>query len=737
MITASAAKPVAKSLPTLPVLRLFGYVIPCVVLGLALSASWYLWQKEKAEIEQVLQDEFDTRVRETVSLFRERMLAYEQALRATHGLFSTSKTVQRGDFQSFVANLRIQNHPGLQGMGFALIVPPAEREKHIAAVRSQGFPAYTVQVAGADRVSTSALYFEPTGSAFLSTLGTDYFAEPSRRPAMEAARDAAGVAVSNKVKLPDEDESEVQAGYRMYLPVYENGKPQANLAERRANIAGWIYAAFSMDGLMGNILGERASITIDVYDGGDERGSDQLFDTYSDRVGGESSVKLFYTSRQVEVGGYAWTITARSLPNFTSAIAISKLQLVARLGAAASVMLAVLTWLLLRRRLRAVAVAESLRTAKDHAEAANQAKSQFLAMASHDLRQPLQALSLFVATLQAMARQPQLAGAEVGHIAFRLQAALNGLGRLLNGLFDLSRLDSGTIAVVQRPIEVAQLLTEVHTAFAGPALAKGLRFRVVLPHGLWVCSDPQVLQRVLFNLAANALRYTERGGVVIGCRPRGVQLEFQVFDTGFGIPAHESVKIFGEFYQVVDVARDREHGLGLGLAIVQRSMQLLGGQVRVQSVLGKGSVFSVMLPRADALPQPEEAAPGSEPNAGRGSVLVIDDDPEIRDSMQHLLTEWGHDVFVAGSLESALKIADKHGATITLILSDYRLAKNVTGVDVILAVRQRLGRDVAATVITGDTSGETYADAARDGFGLLYKPVDPQVLKALMKANQP
>ena len=591
---------VNKSPAALRRLRVFSYVIPCVVLLAASFASWQLWKKEKAEIEQVMQREFDARVRETVSLFRERMLAYEQALRATHGLFSTSDTVQRGDFQSFVANLRIQNHPGLQGMGFALIVPSAEREKHISKVRSQGFPAYTLQPASANGASTSALYFEPTGSAFLSTLGTDYFAEPSRRPAMEAARDSAGVAVSNKVKLPDEDEGQVQVGYRMVLPVYKNGVPHATLAERRANIAGWTYAAFSMDGLMDNILGERTNITVDVYDGGDERGNDQLFDTYSDRVGGESAVKLFYASQRVEVGGYAWTVTARSLPNFTSAIAISKLQLVARLGTVASVVLALLTWLLLRRRIHAALDAHTLHTAKDIAEAASRAKSQFLAMASHDLRQPLQALSLFMATLQAMARQPQLPGSEVGHIASRLQATLNGLGRLLDGLFDLSRLDSGTIAVARRPIAVALLLADVQAAFTGPAQAKGLRFKVVVPRSLWVDTDPLLLQRVLSNLVTNALRYTEQGSILVGCRPRGKLLAFQVLDTGIGIAPEESSKIFDEFYQVAEVAREREHGMGLGLAIVQRLTLLLGGQVRVRSTLGKGSVFSVLLPRAHA-----------------------------------------------------------------------------------------------------------------------------------------
>lgn len=715
-------------------LRFFSYLLPCVVLGLALSMAWYFWERERREIEQVLQGEFDARVREATSLFRERMLAYEQALRATHGLFATAEQVQRGDFQSFVANLRIQNHPGLQGMGFALIVLPHERERHIAAVRSQGFPAYTVQPPGDSGASTSALYFEPTGSTFLSTLGTDYFSEPSRRPAMEAARDSGGIAISNKVKLPEEDAAQVQAGYRMYLPVYKNGRPKAAVAERRANIAGWIYAAFSMDGLMDNILGERANITVDVYDGAGQ-GDDQLIDTYSDRVGGESAVKLFYATQQVEVGGYSWTLTARSLPNFTTAIAISKLQLVARLGAAASVMAALLSWFLLRRRIRALSAAESLRSAKEHAEAASHAKSQFLAVASHDLRQPIQALSLFVATLQAMGRRAAIPGAEVGHIAARLQLALNGLGRLLNGLFDLSRLDSGTVTVARRPVEAAGVLAELNNAFAGPAEAKGLGFKVLLPRGLWVDTDPLVLARVLSNLVANAVRYTDRGRILVGCRPRGDTLEFQVLDTGIGIADEERARIFGEFYQVPDVARDSEHGLGLGLAIVSRSVQLLGGRIRVCSTPGKGSVFSVVLPRA-AEPLSPPASAAQEAGHFNGSVLVIDDDPEVRESMQRLLAAWGYPVRVAASLDEAVAAAGAQGGAPALVLTDYRLGNGVTGIQAVEAVERRLGRQVSAVIITGDTSPEPVTEAARHGLRLVYKPVEPQVLAALLKSIQ-
>jgi len=720
-------------------LRFFSYLLPCVVLGLSLLTSWYFWEKERREIETVLQGEFDTRVRETVNLFRERMLAYEQTLRATHGLFSTSDRVQRGDFQAFVSNLRIQNHPGFQGMGFALIVPEADREKHVAAVRSQGFPAYTVQPGLTGGARTSALYFEPSGSTFLSTLGTDYFAEPSRRPAMEDARDSGNIAISNKVKLPEEDAAQIQAGYRMYLPVYKNGKPHATREERRAHISGWIYGAFSMEGLLDSILGERATITLDVYDGGSGQGDDQLTDTYSDRVGGESAVKLFHASRQVEVGGYTWTVTARSLPNFTTAIAISKLQLVARLGAAASVLAALLTWLLVRRRLRALDVAESLRIAKEHAEAASQAKSQFLAVASHDLRQPIQALSLFVATLQAMGRRTELTGAEVSHIAARLQMALNGLGRLLNGLFDLSRLDSGTVAVACRPVAVAGLLSELSNAFAGPAQAKGLHFKVVGARNLWVHTDPLVLARVLSNLVSNALRYTEQGRILVACRPRGGKVIFQIFDTGIGIAEGERTRIFGDFYQVPDVARDREHGLGLGLAIVSRSVQLLDGQIEVRSTPGRGSVFSVTLPRADSGADAHALAGFHVPDAPgqlAGSILVIDDDPEIRESMQRLLAEWGYPVLVAASMDEAVAAAGAHQADISLILSDYRLGRTATGIEAIAAVTRRLGREVPAVIITGDTSPEPLAQAAAHGFPVLHKPLEPLALVALLK-NSP
>lgn len=715
---------------------LWSYVLPLAVLAAAGAVSWAVWDRERQEVERALQAEFDTRVRETVGLFRERMLAYEQALRATHGLFASSPRVERGDFQAFVASLRIETHPGLQGMGYSLRVPAGERERHVRAVRSQGFPAYSISPPGPRGEVTSAIYFEPSGSSLLSTLGTDYLAEPSRRPAMEAARDTAAVAISNKIKLPEEDAEAVQAGYRMYLPVYGGGKPPATPEERRAALTGWIYAAFSMEGLMSNILGERPNISVEVYDGGFGDGDEQLQDSLRDRVGGESAVRLLFASQKVQVGGYSWIVTAQSLPNLAAPIAASKLQLVARVGAAASLLLALLTWALLRRRVRARRADAELRSAKDHAEAASRAKSQFLAAASHDLRQPVQALGLFTATLQAMARRPQLSGQELAPIASRLQLALQGLGRLLNGLFDLSGLENGTVTVAPRVVAVGPLLAELHSAFAGPAASKELAFTVVQPRQAMLHTDPVILSRVLSNLVANALRYTTQGRVLVGCRRRaGGMLEIQVHDTGIGIAPDEQARIFADFYQVAAVSREAERGMGLGLAIAQRSAQLLGTAIRVRSLPGRGSMFSVMLPLAEppaAIDTPVPSAP--HPHL-QGAVLVIDDDAQLADAMVHLLGEWGYRAIAVHSVGKALAAASgaQNEGGVGLVLADYQLGASSSGIEAIRAVRERVDRDVPGILITGDTSSDAAGQARMHGYPLVLKPVDPAALLALVE----
>ena len=227
-------------------------------------------------------------------------------------------------------------------------------------------------------------------------------------------------------------------------------------------------------------------------------------------------------------------------------------------------------------------------------EAANQAKSRFVAAASHDLRQPLHALGLFVAQLHG-----KLRAAERSQIIGRIEDALSAMNELFSALLDISKLDAGATTVNITVFPVAQLLAHAETTFAGAAREKELSFRA-LPSDAWVRSDFILLQQIVFNLVQNALRYTRSGGVLVGCRKRGDQLRIEVWDSGIGIPPDQHDKIFGEFYRLGEPDRDRRAGLGLGLAIVDRLCRLLDHPIEVKSTVGKGSVFAVTVPLAPA-----------------------------------------------------------------------------------------------------------------------------------------
>ena len=361
-------------------------------------------------------------------------------------------------------------------------------------------------------------------------------------------------------------------------------------------------------------------------------------------------------------------------------------------------------------------------------EAANQAKSRFIAAASHDLRQPLHALGLFVAQLHG-----KLRAAERSQIISRIEEALSAMNELFSALLDISKLDAGATTVNITVFPVAQLLAHAETTFAGAAREKELSFRA-LPSDSWVRSDFILLEQILFNLITNALRYTRSGGVVVGCRKRGDQLRIEVWDSGIGIPPDQHDKIFGEFYRLGEPDRDRRAGLGLGLAIVDRLCRLLGHPIEVKSTVGKGSVFAVTVPLAPADKRAIEASivPRAQPSlASDKLVLVIDDDPLVLEGMSGIFRKWGCRVITADSDSKALKAATAQDDVPDLIISDYHLANGRTGIVTIEWLRGELSAQIPAFLISGDTDPATLHEAKVKGFHLLHKPVDPMALRAM------
>jgi signal transduction histidine kinase/CheY-like chemotaxis protein len=360
-------------------------------------------------------------------------------------------------------------------------------------------------------------------------------------------------------------------------------------------------------------------------------------------------------------------------------------------------------------------------------ELANQAKSRFLAAASHDLRQPLHALGLFVAQLRATTNT-----GDRTHIVDRVDAAIATMNELFNALLDISKLDAGVLSPNLSRFPAAQLMQRIETTFAATAREKGLSFRIISSNA-WIHTDFILLERILLNLVSNAVRYTQRGGVVIGCRKRDGEMRIEVWDTGPGIPADQQQKIFGEFYRMGELRQGP--GLGLGLAIVERLCRLLGHSIDMSSAMGRGSRFSVTVPLVTAHDQaagPRQTHQVPNDRFIGKVVVVVDDDPSILDGMSGLLRSWGCRVVTANAGGAAVKSLVDQSSAPDLIVTDYHLPDGQTGLDLIDKLRREFHTDIPAFVISGDTNPEPLHAARAKGLHLLHKPVAPMTLRAML-----
>jgi signal transduction histidine kinase/CheY-like chemotaxis protein len=363
-------------------------------------------------------------------------------------------------------------------------------------------------------------------------------------------------------------------------------------------------------------------------------------------------------------------------------------------------------------------------------ELANLAKTRFLAAASHDLRQPLHALGLLVGQLDANADR-----AEMRHRIVQIGRALAAMNELFSALLDISKLDAGAVAPDIAVFPIERLLRKIETMFATPAREKSLRLRV-LGSEAWVRSDEILLERILLNLVSNAVRYTERGGILVGCRRRDGALRIEVWDSGIGIPEDQQGNIFSEFYQVADAGGDRG-GLGLGLAIVDRLCRLLAIPLDLASTPGEGSRFAITVPEAPPRIEPvashDPLQAAARPFAGK-FVLVVDDDRLVLDSMSGLIRSWGCRVSAWTSAGTNLaNVFDLHQKP-DLIVCDYHLSRGETGIELIERLRGTFHTRIPALLISGDTSLERQRDAQTGGCELLQKPVLPMKLRATVHA---
>jgi signal transduction histidine kinase len=376
----------------------------------------------------------------------------------------------------------------------------------------------------------------------------------------------------------------------------------------------------------------------------------------------------------------------------------------------------------LRLRFANFDLIDDLREQKELAERANLAKTQFLASASHDLRQPIHALGMFVAALR---RRP--AASEGERLTGQISDTVDAMSGLFDSLLDISQLDAGVVQPKPRTFALQPLLERICQEQQPELQDRPVSLRLV-PTSAVLHTDPVLLERMVRNVVANAVRHARRGRVLVGCR-LGARTTIEVWDTGPGIAPEQQEQVFQEYYQVANPERDRAKGLGLGLAITRRLGALLDCPVTLRSWAGRGSMFAISAPNADAsvpvdpLNSPQFAV------VQQGLVFVVDDELAIQQATADLLQAWGYDVVAAGSGDELMARADPARRP-NLMICDWRLRDQETAPGAIGQVRTAFGADVPVLLITGDTSPLRLRDAHHTGFVLLHKPVLPGKLRA-------
>jgi CheY-like chemotaxis protein len=366
--------------------------------------------------------------------------------------------------------------------------------------------------------------------------------------------------------------------------------------------------------------------------------------------------------------------------------------------------------------------------AREAAERANLAKSQFLAAASHDLRQPLYALGLFSSTLQGLRLD-----SKAREIVRKIHGSIAALEGLFDALLDISKLEAGVVRPSPAPFPVAALFERLRGYHLPEAERRGLRLRFAAT-GHWADGDAALVERVLGNFIANAIRYTPSGAILVGCRRASRErLRIEVRDSGIGILEEDRERIFEDFIQLGNPERDRRKGLGLGLAIARRTAELLGSAIELRSAPGRGSVFAISLdasPPQPPQPQPAEPSVDLSPDL---RVLLIDDESAIRDALAGLFRSWGIETEAAADEQEALTMTEQ-SPPFDLVIADYRLGGAHNGLDVLRAIALRQAPPPRTLLVTGDIDPDLLALAGEQGIPLLHKPVRPARLRAVVQS---
>ncbi len=593
-------------------------LVPRLIFLLCLFGTLSAWQASSKYLRKIAEERFVARTTEITNQIVKRIQSNRTILRGGSALFAAQKDISREQWRLYAENLRVkETHPGIQGFGFSKVIPPAELKVHIAQVRGERFPDYTVRPEGKREIYTSIIYLEPFDERNRRAFGYDMFSEPVRRAAMEAARDADRTTMSGKVTLVQETDKDVQAGFLLYVPVYKKGMPDTTVAERRSALLGYVYSPFRMKNLMKGIIGPTVhDYDLEIYDGTDLTEDALMFDRNEEGYAyslSKNSQRLFTVKTVVKLYGHDWTLYYSSLPTFealyerhvprgilfTGLVISLLLFLVIRAQenarAQALVMLIDITSSrdeLAREVNERKAVEESLERVMENLERSNKELEQFAYIASHDLQEPLHKIMAFGDLLKARAYESL--NEQNRDYVNRMQKAATRMRQLIDDLLMYSRVT--TRGKEFEPVSLSDALSDALSVL--DHRIEESRGEVIVGTLPTVMADRMQMAQLFQNLIGNALKFRKSDLPplirVSGRTLEDGSAEISIEDNGIGFDEKYLDRIYTLFQRLH--GRDEYEGTGIGLALCSKIVERHRGTITAQSKPGEGATFIVTLP---------------------------------------------------------------------------------------------------------------------------------------------